>query len=122
MAKCHYIMGVSAGDTVYISGGSTSQTYTLTTPWKPTGGTSGNPITYKVGQEAGHNGIVVFDLGTTGSWIYAPGNWVTVDGGVNGAAHMTITNGIQKSEWVYAQGNHGLVLRYITFQPGDALI
>ena len=32
------ISGVSAGDTVYISGGSASKTYTLSSSWSPPGG------------------------------------------------------------------------------------
>ncbi len=115
------VKGVSAGDTVYISGGSTSQTYPLTAYWAPIGGASGNPVTYKVGQDLGHNGIVIFDLGTLAGWIQNPGNWVVIDGGVDGAPHMTMINGAQTAEWVVAQKSHGVVLRYITFEPGDAI-
>jgi hypothetical protein len=115
------VTGVSAGDTIYISGGSTSQTYPLAAYWAPAGGASGNPITYQVGQDSGHNGTVIFDLGTLGGWILTPGNWVVIDGGVDGASHMTMVNGVQSSDWMTAQKSHGVVLRYITFEPGDAI-
>jgi hypothetical protein len=63
------VTGIAAGDTVYISGGTVSKTYQ---PWgggfyewvpASTGGngTAGSPITYRVGQEAGHNGIIIID-------------------------------------------------------------
>src|SRR4051812_34255036 len=45
--------GLLAGDTVYISGGTTSQIYRITSAWTPSGGTSGKPVTYLVGQDAG---------------------------------------------------------------------
>src|SRR5581483_3567449 len=49
-------------DIVYISGNTGGQTYSATN-WVPAGGTSGNPITYKIGQDAGHNGTVIFNCG-----------------------------------------------------------
>jgi hypothetical protein len=60
--------GVSAGDTVYISGGpsGSSQTYSLSGAWPATSGTSGSPITYKIGQDANHNGTAYF----SGSGIF----------------------------------------------------
>ena len=63
------ITGLNPGDTVYISGGATSQTYALN-GWLPTSGNSSARITYAVGQDAGHNGTVIFTGGTTG--------WATV--------------------------------------------
>src|SRR5688572_7028822 len=51
---------VNPGDTVYVSGGSATKTYT---DWLQIGkdGTPGNPITVKIGQDAGHNGIAIFN-------------------------------------------------------------
>jgi hypothetical protein len=50
----------AAGDTVYISGGSTSQTYPISN-WGPAGGTEGKPVTWQTGQDSGHNGMVILD-------------------------------------------------------------
>jgi hypothetical protein len=62
------VSGLLPGDIVYISGGPTgsSKSYTFNSIsgypgiWLPVGGVPGNPITYKIGQEAGHNGIARF--------------------------------------------------------------
>jgi hypothetical protein len=56
------ITGVSAGDVVYISGGASgsSQTYSSVN-WSPAGGTQGNPITYQVGQDSAHDGMVILN-------------------------------------------------------------
>ncbi len=51
--------GVTAGDTLYISGGSSSKTYTQSLN-VGAGGQAGNPLYIRVGQDAGHNGRVVF--------------------------------------------------------------
>jgi len=115
------IKGVAAGDTVYFSGGTSSQVYPLTSVWSPAGGASGSPISYKVGQDSAHNGTVIFDLGSLGGWISGPSNWVTVDGGVNGVAHMTFQNGSQTQEWVVATKSQGFVLRYVNFEAGDGV-
>lgn len=52
--------GVSAGDTLYISGGSSSKTYRerLTVPID---GTASAPITIRVGRDSGHDGLVVLE-------------------------------------------------------------
>lgn len=57
------ISGVSAGDTVYISGGPSggAQDYPLSTPWNIIGGNSTNWVTYQIGQDSAHNGYVLFD-------------------------------------------------------------
>src|SRR6267142_5546340 len=57
------ITGLAAGDTVYFSGGpagGAGLTYTLPAGWLPAGGTAGNPITYQIGQDSTHNGLVIF--------------------------------------------------------------
>lgn len=50
---------VTAGDTLYISGGASSKTYTQSLN-VGAGGQPGNPLYIRVGQDAGHNGRVVF--------------------------------------------------------------
>jgi len=53
--------GVTAGDTLYISGGTTSRTYTNFNYTLAASGTTGNRIAIRVGQTNGHNGVVIFD-------------------------------------------------------------
>ena len=114
------ITGLSPGDTVYFSGGSTSQVYSLSTDWAPTGGSSGNPITYAAGQDAGHNGIVIFDGGSTaGRWL-SPNSWTTMDGGFQGSRHFKVQNFTGSSEMVVEVAKSGVSVRYVTFQAGDA--
>jgi hypothetical protein len=115
------ITGLSAGDTVYISGGTTSQTYSLTSAWTPAGGVSGNPITYAVGQDAGHHGIVIFDGASTAGWWVSPSSWVTLNGDYQGSRHFQLQRFTTSAELVVFQGKHGLVVKYVTFQVGDAV-
>ena len=89
------ITGTAAGDTVYISGGTTSKTY-RDPYWWPANGTAGNPITYKVGQDSGHNGLAIFDgnLGSTtnSTWLYGNLKHVTISGDYLGQPKMLVTN------------------------------
>lgn len=80
------ITGLVAGDVVNFSGGSTTQAYAITS-WIPTSGSSGNPITYQVGQDAGHNGIVA--VTASGNVLNGDFSNVTINGNVGGAQHMT---------------------------------
>jgi len=71
------IGGVSAGDTVYISGGPTgsSRAYSVSA-WSPIGGSSSSPITYQIGQDSGasgHNGTAIFS-GSGGFFGASPNN------------------------------------------------
>lgn len=93
-------VALSPGDTVYISGGTTSQTY-HTTNWTPVSGVKGKPVTYRIGQHAGHNGIAIFDAGNANdsNWIDATSqtgtvwvDWVTIDGNYNGQCHIQVQN------------------------------
>jgi hypothetical protein len=67
----------SGGDTVYFSGGSTnsSQTYTV-----PSGGWSPASTTYQTGQDAAHNGMVIFTGGGGEFLIVNPASNVTFSG------------------------------------------
>lgn len=94
--------GVKAGDTLFISGGSVSQTYTAIGDSMlnvGAAGTSTSPITVQVGQDSGHNGLVLFNANgylhpiNIGSGM----DYVTVDGRYNGAIHLFITNCSQAS-------------------------
>ncbi len=109
------ISGVNAGDTVFISGGKVSQTYTDLmytsqggTMWLPVGGTAGKPVTYMVGQDAAHNGMVVFDGAGTQNWIFG-GSWVTINGNVMGEQQIKVIN---FNEAVVGDNDSGFVLRY----------
>ena len=88
------ITGVSAGDTIQISGGTTSssQTYDVN-QWSPTGGSSTAPITYEVGQDSSHNGTVVLDAQTNSAGIN-PQSY-TVFNGNNGTATQQVTGALQ---------------------------
>lgn len=55
--------GVNPGDTVYISGGTTNQTYNEQFTVGASG-TNGNVITIQTGQDAGHNGQVIINGGS----------------------------------------------------------
>ena len=86
------ISGVSAGDTVYISGGPTgsSQTYSVST-WIPTGGTASAPITYQIGQDSAHNGTVIFS--GSGNWLGGVLQNVVISGDAgDGQMHFSIAN------------------------------
>jgi hypothetical protein len=72
------ITGISAGDTVFISGGSNglSQTYTLGGPFPFVKGTASNsPTTYQIGQDPSHNGVAIFDCG---GGAFFTGNMINV--------------------------------------------
>ena len=81
------ITGLAAGDTVYFSGGSSSQAYSVS-DWRPTSGSSGSPITYAVGQDAGHNGIVAV---ASANFLNGPFHDVVINGNVGGAKHWQVT-------------------------------
>ena len=116
------IRAVQGGDTVYISGGTTSKTYTLQ-GWSPPSGSPNNWITYKVGQDPGHNGTIIFQGSSNRfvQFIYGypggPCNWVIIDGEYQGQRRMTV-QGFNAGGWVPAVNADGIVgskFRYITF-------
>ncbi len=72
---------IKPGDTIYISGGATSQTYNETLTVGASGSAAGN-ITIEAGTDPGHNGKVIIDGGNTlanGVAIYGQ-NYVTING------------------------------------------
>jgi hypothetical protein len=79
--------GVKAGDTLYISGGSTFKTYNETLIIKASG-TAGNVITVSPGIDAGHSGQVIINGANDSSrtmGIAAGGSYITVTGGAGAA-------------------------------------
>ncbi len=136
--------GVKAGDTLYISGGSSSQTYNERISPKISG-TAGMPITIQVGQDYGHNGKVIIDLNydiAKGSGIYISGtSFIKVSGqvGTSNNCNILVTrsyyNGISLAgsvqnievSYVEATGNgyiaatHGILVS-VTQQPNIGAI
>lgn len=86
--------GVSPGDTLYISGGSSSKNYSGALDIGASGA-SGQPISIRVGQDSGHNGTVVMDLNgaSFGSAISINGrSYLTISGNVGGDRRLKIKN------------------------------
>jgi hypothetical protein len=116
---------IRAGDTVYISGGSVSKTYTET--WSMgASGASGNPITITVDpSNASHNGTVIFDYNSCGTGCTATGitlnrNYVVLTGNVNGTNHIQINNLLNTSTsrsgvGIYGSNNTGVVIDHLAF-------
>lgn len=89
--------GVSAGDTVYISGGPSgmTQTYNLTHELNNVSGWT-DGVTYQIGQDALHNGTIIFN-NTTGTFLYGlfyyEGTGFTLSGDAgDGKMHITVSN------------------------------
>ena len=92
---------ISAGDTLAISGGTTTKTYkeTLTVGQA---GTNGSPVTILAGQDANHNGQVIIDgdvdsdggVPEAGDLQYGIVvlDWVTVNGELSGEWNLLIRN------------------------------
>lgn len=107
------ITGVSAGDTVYISGGASgsSQTYNMSGTWTPAGGSAGNPITYKIGQDSTHNGTAIF----SGSSVFlGAANNVIVSGDAGDGNMHFQTSGYSVIVWVQSKLSN-LRISYINF-------
>lgn len=103
---------ITAGDTIYISGGATSKTYNeqLTVG---TSGTSGNPVTIAVGQDTGHNGLVIIDGQTTVTYCIntASKSYVTITGELNGTINLKCVN--TYSQGVLLMNPTGIKISYI---------
>lgn len=100
------ITGLSAGDIVYIAGG----TYSISN-WQPAGGTSGNPISYIVAQDGIHSSMVIFE--STGSqFLNGDLAWVTLDGRYNGSKLMTVDSDF---EYAIYDPNFGTNMQGIRF-------
>jgi hypothetical protein len=96
--------GVVAGDTLYISGGSVSKTYTATGEDMfivGASGSAGNLITIATGAKSpspsGHDGLVVFDGNGYGRQIVSQRNYIKFDGEKNGVINWNIHNGSRDS-------------------------
>lgn len=89
--------GIKSGDTLYISGGSTSKTYSEVMR-VGVGGSSGSPVTIKPGSASptpsGHDGLVIIDGGGTRLGIWGAGitGYITINGEKNGTRNIKIQN------------------------------
>ena len=118
------ISGINAGDTIYISGGAfgSSQTYTLSSPWAPPGGNSGNLVYYKVGTDSLHNGMVIFNCNK--GWNYfQPANYSDISGNVSNQISMSFSNvyvcdGVNLSTLCSAGSLTQVKFRYLDFGGG----
>ncbi len=116
---------IKPGHTLYISGGTNSKTYTES--WEiGSSGIKGNPVTIRVGQDAGHNGRVIFDYSDRGEqasgWaIKLTKSNVVIDGSVNGVSSFYIQNFANYLDRIKAIGISGsnvenVEIKYLTFQ------
>jgi hypothetical protein len=133
--------GVKAGDTLFISGGTTSKTYIVDRDqWLSVdaGGTSdANRIIIRIGQDSGHNGTAIIEMGGNRVLNGAGGynqairlnghNWITIDGEYGGARHITIQNvkliGPYDSSYgniaIHSAGGVGITIKGVTISTSD---
>ncbi|MEO7299877.1 MAG: hypothetical protein ABI042_15020 [Verrucomicrobiota bacterium] len=92
------VSGVSGGDTIYISGGSTSKVYSYAadfsgTTWNIPSGTINNPVSVRIGQDVGHNGVAIFDATSTNlDSIFTFQSYQLISGNYNGATNFLFRN------------------------------
>lgn len=101
---------VSPGDTIYVSGGSTSKTYPRpTTGWIPKSGSAASPVIYTIDTNTpAHAGVVVLDgQGTCNYGIEACTN-VTLSFWLNGQRMLRVTNFVNLA--VYNDSSTGFKL------------
>ncbi len=116
---------IHPGDTLYISGGASSQTYTES--WTVgASGTASAPITIAIdSSNPSHNGTVVFDYNADGDTstrvaITVNQNYVTITGNVNGANRIQIANLRNTSDrratiGISGSSNTGVVIDHVSF-------
>ncbi len=111
---------IKPGDTLYISGGTTSQTYSALLQVGESG-TSAGRITISVGQDPGHNGTVIIDGGGIGTGRdginFRNYNYLTITGNYGGARHLLIqnvANGISNygNNGGTTNGGHDVLIEY----------
>jgi hypothetical protein len=102
---------IKPGDTIYISGGTTSKIYKeVLNP--ATSGTDSSPIYIKPGQTSPHNGVVTITAaaGASSGGIRLTKNNIDINGNVGGKCNIRVTGCTQNG--VYATG-YGLSLQYL---------
>jgi hypothetical protein len=115
---------VGAGDTIYISGGSSSKTYSETL-YVGADGASGNPLVITPGTDPGHGGDVILDgLGSLSHGVDIDGDdYVVVRGlklrnftsGGKGAIHVSyVTGSVVEDNEVYITSRAGVFVQEST--------
>jgi hypothetical protein len=92
---------ISGDDTLFISGGTDSLVYNEiynnggyhVILWVGNGTSAAHPVHVRVGQDAGHNGMVILDGNDTADWVLVcGGSYTDISGNVAGQNHLTIRN------------------------------
>lgn len=111
--------GVKAGDTLFISGGSTSKTYNGVLRIQESGNSS-NSIYISVGQDQGHNGVVIIDRNGSGEAINIQGkSYIIINGEFAGNRHLVLYHGSLSNEYsalVSATGANHIKYLYVEFK------
>jgi hypothetical protein len=76
-------------------------------------GTKANPITYAVGQDAGHNGTVTYT--GTGNFLQGTLTGISINGEVSGNRHMTISSAYNWTIYSDTASTNGFKLLYVNF-------
>lgn len=115
--------GVKAGDTLFISGGVGSKTYTSTLNIK-TSGEQGKPITIRSGQEPNHNGVVIIDMKNQDcAIIFDNRSYLVIDGEYRGERHFKLMNGGTSQAMsclISGINNKHCVIKYIEAQTASS--
>jgi hypothetical protein len=109
-------------DTLYISGGSTSQTYNELMTVGAHTATAGNPLTITAGIDAGHNGTVIFD-GTTAMTFGAGGANIDSGGRTNFILqNMTVQNTFESCIRVSGVSTGTVTVQNMTCHTGSGVL
>jgi len=114
--------GVKAGDTLYISGGSTSKTYTSALTIGASGSV-GNPITIKIEQDSGHNGKAVITVSDNNGITISNHSHITI----SGQAGSDTTPKIQLTRNYYsgveiAGTSDNIIVEYVEIDNNDMVV
>jgi len=103
---------IQPGDTVYISGGTTSKTYNeqLTIG---ASGTSGNPITIQVGQNSPHNGQVIIDAQDSRQYCIDPDSNIVISGSGSTTTYGILCRGSTNDGIHGTSGTNNVKIEYV---------
>ena len=107
---------VGPGDIVYISGGpaGTTKTYNFTAFWDVPNGNDSAQLTYTIGQEAGHNGEVLFQGNGQFAAFLTGLYYVTFDFWKNNQRHLKIRGGnVAFHDWDANRLNYSIRFRLL---------
>jgi hypothetical protein len=100
---------VKPGDTIYISGGTTSKIYYEQLHINASG-SDGSPITIKVGEESEHDGTVII-TNRNGHGVYIGRDYITINGNVDNEQRIRITG--SSGGGVFGSSSHHIILTYL---------